>query len=274
MPELPEVITIRNDLRKEVLGKKISKVSVKKSYNRPLSSKTIKTHVLGHTVDEVSNVAKLLVLRLSSGKFVVTHLNMSGNLLFNVMDPYVKVSIHFDSNDVLHYSSVRMFGYLDIWGDSELQSFVSRYGKSPIESNMTWEEFKRTLKFKKGSIKKALLDQKAVSGIGNIYANDALYLSGVHPKRAPSSLTDADFKALFENVVLLLNEGIEHRGSTIDRYRDLYGKPGWHQNHFRIYGKENCMNCGSLVSRIKLDGRGTFFCPLCQPETDQCVLIS
>jgi len=273
MPELPEVLTITRDLDKEVRGKKVVGISTKQRYALNPSKSHFAKFVAGSSVSEVSNIAKLITIKMSSGYYIATHLNMSGRLLYNNEDPYIKISIRFDTGDILHYSSVRMFGYFEVWDTGQIGEYRNRYGKTALDETLTTEEFIAQLKRKNTHIKDALLDQKLISGIGNIYANDALYLSGIHPQTKPNKLSDVQIARLFENIKKLLMEGLKHRGSTIDRYCDIYGNPGSHQNHFKIYQKEHCAKCDKEVEFFKLSGRGTYFCPTCQPHDNQVRLL-
>lgn len=266
MPELPEVITIRNDLEKEIKNKTIVEILSFENY-RPEAVNLIKKNAVGKKIVGVSNIAKLILLHLDNGEYLATHLNMSGRLLYNTSDPYVKLALKFNTNDILHYSSIRMFGYFEHWLPVKVEEYSKRYGKVALDPTLALSDFISNLKRSNTYIKNNLLNQKFVSGIGNIYANDALHMSSIHPKRRTHSISDIEYKALFDNVKKILNEGIEHRGSTIDRYSDLYGKPGSHQNHFRIYGKrgQKCSNCGGSVTFEAIQGRGTFYCENCQP---------
>lgn len=198
---------------------------------------------------------------------------MSGRLLYNNKDPYVKITLGLDNGDTLNYSSVRMFGYFEVWSEQELNIYKTRYAKTILDETFSPEDFIKAIKRKNTHIKDALLDQKLVSGIGNIYANDALFMSKIHPQTKPSSLNDSQLKLLYENLKEIINEGLLHRGSTIDRYCDIYGKPGTHQNHFRVYKRQSCINCSSPIEIIKLNGRGTFFCAMCQPKDNQVRLL-
>lgn len=275
MPELPEIITIREDLKKEILGKRVIKVRKAKDYPLKHSMSMFKENIVGHEAVKVSNIAKLLTIEFSSGNFIVSHLNMSGNLLYNLTDPYVKISIEFNTGDVLHYSTVRMFGYFEVWSKENINEYKSRYGKTIIESGLTRDDFLEKLSNKNVPIKNVLLNQKIISGIGNIYANDALYMSKIHPKRKAKSLGEKELLLLFNNLQEILMEGVKNRGSSIDRYKDLYGKPGKQQEHFRIYGKKGkkCKVCGDGIKFEKIQGRGTFYCPTCQPENNQLKML-
>lgn len=276
MPELPEVITIRNDLRKEVLGKKITAIKTYSGYKLQPSKGAFEKHVLLSSISNISNIAKLLLIELSSGQFLAIHLNMTGLLLYNTKDPYIKVAFHFDTGDILHYSSIRMFGYCEVWDKTKVGLYRLNYGKSAIESDLSLEEFVQKISKTSTTIKTALLNQKLISGIGNIYANDALFMAGIHPKKRASDIPADKLKLLFEKVKEILAEGVKHRGSTIDRYRDLYGKMGSQQNYFRIYGKKDklCMQCKvSTVVSEKIQGRGTYYCEVCQPLSNQAGLF-
>lgn len=266
MPELPEVLTISKDLKREVVGKKVVEVVNYNNYKLNPSKEHFNNFVVNSTIEDVFNIAKLIVIKLSSKQFIATHLNMTGRLLYNTKDPYVKITLKLNDNSLLHYSSVRMFGYFEVKDESFINDYYKRYGKTALDTTLTLKEFKQKIKSKNTAIKHNLLNQKLISGIGNIYANDALFLSKIHPKAKTASLSEQQIKDLFNNVKLILNEGIIHRGSTIDRYADLYGKPGSHQNHFRVYGKKgkNCINCNNPISFEQFGGRGTYYCPNCQ----------
>lgn len=275
MPELPEVLTIKKDLKKEILGKKVVSVKKEKNYKPAHSTDLFSKYVVGHLVEDVDNIAKLLLIKLSSGKYIASHLNMSGILLYNTTDPYIKMSLEFDTGDMLYYSSVRMFGYFEVWDNIKLNEYKKRYGKTALDQDLSIEEFTKIIGSKNKPIKTVLLDQKLVSGIGNIYANDALFMSGINPYKKANLLGKEKLEELFYNIREILNEGIKNRGSSIDRYRDLYGKMGNQQNFFRIYGKreKNCNSCGNKIKFEKMQGRGTFYCDQCQPLDDRIRLL-
>ena len=266
MPELPEVLTIKNDLEKEILNKIIKDVEMVSNYPTKPTFLELKPLLLNKKVVQVSNIAKLLTIQLEDENILAIHLNMSGRLLYNASDPFVKIRITFNSNDILNFSSVRMFETFRIMNPQDLEKYKKQYGKLIIYENLSLQEFILNMKKKNTYIKNNLLDQKLVSGIGNIYATDALFLSKINPKQKTHKISDSEYKILFENLQALINEGIEHRGSTIDRYTDLYGKPGFHQKHFRIYGKKSspCIVCGNIVTFEKMNGRGTYYCENCQ----------
>jgi len=267
VPELPEVITIKTDLHKEIVGKTIVDMQQVNYYPLKTPFDEIKSKLLQKQVLDVSNIAKLLLVELTENTFLAIHLNMSGRLLFNKQDNFVKIKIYFNDGSKLNFSSVRMFETFDIWGPKKVENYKKNHGKTALDPTLTLQEFTNAMKKKNTYIKNVLLDQKLISGIGNIYACDALFLSKINPKTKISDISDKKYKELFKNVNLLLNESIKHRGSTIDRYADLYGNPGSHQNHFRVYGKkkgEPCMVCGTPIKFEKIQGRGTYYCSNCQ----------
>ncbi|KKU49887.1 MAG: Formamidopyrimidine-DNA glycosylase (Fapy-DNA glycosylase) [candidate division WWE3 bacterium GW2011_GWC1_47_10] len=265
MPELPEIITIRNDLQKELVGKRIVSVEFAKNYK---TAAGFAAGLENTTVVGISNVAKLIVIHLSNKKFIASHLNMSGLLLYNAPDQYVKIALAFDTRDKLYYSDTRLFGYFECWDEVKLTAYKKRHGTEALDQSLTPSIFANTLKKRKTSIKAALMDQTLISGIGNIYANDSLFMSCINPWTKTTELTDARYKMLLKNIREVLSEGVTHRGSSIDRYRDIYNKPGTQQNHFRIYGKagRNCNTCGTRIVFEKIQGRSTYICPKCQPK--------
>lgn len=267
MPELPEVITIRNDLAYEIKGKSVVDVSTYHEYPLNPSKSEFEKYVVNHQIEDVLNAAKLILIKMSSGRYIAVHLKMTGNLLYNYDDKYKKVTLHFSDKTFLHFSTVRKFGFFEVWDQEKKDSYIKRFGKTALESNLEAEEFKMLMRRRNTNIKNALLDQSLVSGIGNIYANDALYLAKIHPLKRTTNLTDSELENLFFKVQQVLDEGVKNRGSSIDRYKDLYGNPGNHQNHFYVYGKKGtlCTQCdNSSIKYEKIQGRGTFYCPVCQ----------
>ncbi len=269
MPELPEILTIKKDLRKEIRGKRIVSVLTTDGYELKPSESDFKKYAEGSAITEIDNVAKLLTVKLSSGAYIAVHLNMSGLLLYNTTDPYVKVTLIFDGGGKLHYSDTRLFGFFELWTVEKLAQYKNSHGMEALDSNLTADLFSKILKSKNTNIKNALMDQKLIGGVGNIYANEALFLSRINPKSSTRFIADSHYGKLLKNVKVVLNEGIKNRGSSIDRYRDIYNVPGRQQNYFRIYGKSggSCIDCKNKIVFEKLNGRGTYYCPFCQPST-------
>jgi formamidopyrimidine-DNA glycosylase len=161
-----------------------------------------------------------------------------------------------------------MFGYAKVINSEESEKLEKKYGPTPFHKDLNPEKLLTILKSRKTQIKRALLEQDLISGLGNIYANDSLWLSNIHPERITHSITIKEAEKLLEAMKTILSEGIEHRGSTLDdkMYVDIYGKEGSHQNHFRVYGKalKPCPKCGSKIKGIVVAQRSTFYCPQCQ----------
>ncbi len=267
MPELPEIITIRNDLAREVVGKKVVGITTHADYPLNPSKEHFEKHVIGHKIENVSNIAKLIIFKISSGKYISVHLKMTGNLLFDTDDKYKKISLNFNDGSVLHYSTVRKFSFFEVWDETKKDNYANRFGKTALESNLGAQEFAELIKSRKVGIKTALLDQRLVSGIGNIYANDALYLAKIHPNHKTRKLKNQQLKTLFEKVIFVMEQGVKNRGSSIDRFKDIYGQSGDHQNHFWVYGKRGnkCAQCNmDIIQFEKIQGRGTYYCLTCQ----------
>lgn len=168
---------------------------------------------------------------------------------------------------------MRMFGRVNLLNKDELTQFKEKFGPEPIDENLTEEVFLRQIQSKRTNIKKALLDQSIISGMGNIYAIDALWLAKIHPETKTSDLNPALAQKLLTSSREILQEGIKNRGVSMSDYVDLFGKSGNQQNYFRIYKQKNCPKCQSKVEFIQLNGRGTYYCPTCQPRRNNPDLL-
>ena len=163
----------------------------------------------------------------------------------------------------LRYCDKRNFGKLKILTKNDFDEFSSKYGPEPTTS-LKVADFIKQLTKKRTNIKNALLDQKLISGMGNVYANDALWIAQIHPETKTTDLSLERAEKLLQACVEILQEGIKHRGISMSDYVDLFGKKGQQQNHFRIYKKDTCRRCGTKTEVTKLNGRGTYYCPTCQ----------
>ena len=271
MPELPEVIVIRNGLRNEIIGKKI--VDLEIFSNHPLipSKSHFNDFVVGNTITNVSNTAKLLVITLASSYHVVVHLKMTGNILYNTSDKYTKISFKLSDGSEVNYSTIRKLGFLEIWDDKKLEQYSQRYGKTVLESNLEPDEFISIAKGRKKSIRNTILDQSIISGVGNIYANEALFLTSINPKTMTNALSEQQLEKLLKNRKKVMKMGIEHGGSSIDRYKNIFGELGTQQDHFLVYGKKGqlCTQCKSCeILYEKYQGRGIYYCPNCQNNNE------
>jgi formamidopyrimidine-DNA glycosylase len=276
MPELPEVTTIVTDLNKYISGHIIKKAVVAKDYNVLPENDTFISQVTNKKVVRVFRVAKNILMELDDSNFILTHLAMTGRLLLRdpsaERDQWIRVVYVLEKQDDrsikhLRFTDVRMFGKTALINTTELEQLRQKYGPEPIKPSITPEEFLSAITSKKTNIKNALLDQKVVSGLGNIYATDALFIAGIHPMTKTAEINLATAAKLLRAAQDVLNEGIANRGSTLSdkMYVDIFGKEGNQQEHFRIYSKLMCPTCGGKVEVLNINGRGTYFCPTCQP---------
>lgn len=271
MPELPEVETIRRDLEKVLVGKKILSVSTDAPKLFEPSFKAVSESIAGQTIKSINRRAKLLYLHLSNNLYLLIHLKMTGRLLLrrkgDLKDEFQHVVFTLSGGEELRFADMRLFGYLKLVDELELKKVLGEYGPEPL-ADMTLENFKDIFQGKKRPVKLLLLDQELISGVGNIYANEALFAAGIDPRRKADSLSDEEVARLFSAIEKVLSDGLHYRGTTAsdDKYVDAYGKKGQYQEHLRVYGREglSCPKCGVKVQRINLSGRGTFFCPQCQ----------
>ena len=274
MPELPEVHTIVTDLNKHISGYKISDVIISSSYKTIPDNTVFRRTILGKSIIEVTRIAKNIIIKISSGNYIFIHLAMTGRVLLrkpsDKPDGWVCVVLKIGKNGnkkEVRFTDVRKFGKMGVVGEKGIQSLLNKYGPEPLNTNLTSEQFLNIIKSKKTNIKNALLDQNLISGLGNIYATDALFLSCINPQTQTSKITLNMTKRLLESSRLVLKEGIKNRGSTLpDRaYVDIFGNEGSQQKYLKIYMKEKCPKCNMGVKFIKINGRGTYFCENCQP---------
>jgi formamidopyrimidine-DNA glycosylase len=265
MPELPEVETIKRELEKVVLGKKITEVCV----HNPLvvrqpSVERFKTGLKGAIIKNILRKAKVIILELSNKKSLVIHLKMTGQLIYPGDGKKSRASFHLSDGKILDFNDQRLFAELRLLDDWRSFKFIQGLGPEPFD--MSLEQFKERLASKRTKIKPLLMDQAFISGIGNLYAAEALFRAKIHPERPAVSLKDKEKEALFKEIKDTLNEAIYYKGSSVDQYVQLSGQRGEYVKHHRVYGREGkpCFVCKSPIKRTALGGRGTYFCPKCQ----------
>ncbi|MGE5197965.1 MAG: DNA-formamidopyrimidine glycosylase [Deltaproteobacteria bacterium] len=265
MPELPEVETIKRDLEKAVLDKKIVEVRI---YNpmviRQINPEKFRKELAGVKIKNVRRKAKVLVIGLSSGKFLVIHLKMTGQLVYPGDAKNSRVSFLLSDGKTLDFNDQRLFGELRILDDWRSLKFIQRLGPEPFD--LSQDDFKEMLSRKKTKIKSLLMDQTFISGIGNLYAAESLFGARIHPERVASSLSDKEKEALLGAIKNVLSSAITYGGSSVDNYVRLSGKPGDYVRHHKVYGREGklCLVCSGPIKKMMLGGRGTYFCPRCQ----------
>ena len=265
MPELPEVETIRRELAREITNKKIVdfKTTKPKLIKEP-SVAGFKKGVIGEGVKEVSRKAKLLIIKLREDKFLVIHLRIAGWLLYGEEDPRARAVFYLSDGKVLNYMDSRVLGELRLCKDYRDLEFVKKLGPEALDISLS--RFRELVMTKKTKIKVFLLDQTLISGLGNIYAQEVLFLSKIDPRRLANSLSENEIKLLHGKIVSILKEAIKYKGSSVDTYRDLGGDRGGMEKRLKVYGRkaEKCYFCKRPLEKISLGGRGTCFCSHCQ----------
>ncbi|MBI4993108.1 MAG: bifunctional DNA-formamidopyrimidine glycosylase/DNA-(apurinic or apyrimidinic site) lyase [Candidatus Magasanikbacteria bacterium] len=284
MPELPEVETIRQDLRKKILNKKIIgvKTTVKARLNK--SRAAFARFLIGKKLVDIGRVGKLLIFVLSGkGNYLLVHLKMTGQLIYRrgrevvagghsdsgqveLPGNYTRAEFIFADKSVLYFNDLRRFGYLHLVGEKELAEIKSKYGIEPLTKDFTFKNFLSRLQNKKTSIKSALLNQSLFAGIGNIYADESCFLAGIRPAVKVSKLTGVQANKLYRSIESVIRKSINKRGTTFSSYVDSDGRIGGFKKLLNVYGRvgEKCRRCKTVIKKIKLNGRGTHFCPGCQ----------
>jgi formamidopyrimidine-DNA glycosylase len=280
MPELPEVETVARDLRGLVTGATITGVRV--SWLRTLRSQdpdAFAAGVIGRTITGTSRRAKLVVLDLDDGGAITIHLKMTGQLFVVPAtapeDPYLRLVLELADGRELRFRDIRKFGRVglarrdapdgDLTGELGGEKGFKGFGPEPLDERFTARVFRRRIRARKGRLKPLLLDQSFVAGIGNIYADEALWSARLHPLRSAASLRPADEGRLYRSIVRILAEAVERRGSSIDDYTAPEGD-GSMQERLLVYQRagEPCPRCGRPVRRVIVGGRATHFCSWCQ----------
>jgi formamidopyrimidine-DNA glycosylase len=277
VPELPEVETIRRDVEREFVSKRIKKVEVtgSRSIRRHITADEFVARVEGRTLVSVRRRGKYLLLRLDSGDVVVAHMGMSGQLLR--VDPKEPVAKHthvvltFVGAPDLRFVDPRTFGEMFVTTPDDLEAVVpelAHLGFDPIEDPMSWTDFASLLVARKTKLKPLLMDQRFVAGIGNIYADEILFNAGLRYDRRSDTLTPQEIRRLYRAMIEIIQDAVKHRGSSLadDQYRDLFGDSGGFQRLHNVYDREGgpCPRCRSAIMRVKTGGRSSFFCPHCQ----------
>jgi formamidopyrimidine-DNA glycosylase len=274
MPELPEVETVRRTLNQLVVGKTIERVSVrlKRIIQHPDDIQVFAHLLEGQTIHSVERRGKFLRFMLDDVT-MVSHLRMEGRYgLYqgdDPVEPHTHVLFHFTDGTELRYKDVRQFGTMHIFPrDQDLEEKpLKKLGLEPLDESFTLKAFQDVLKERSTKIKPLLLNQEYIVGIGNIYVDESLYLAGVHPEREAQSLSRQETAKLHEAIIQTLKDAVEAGGSSIKSYVNGQGEIGMFQHQLKMYGRkgEACLTCGSAIEKTVVAGRGTHFCPICQP---------
>lgn len=259
MPELPEVETIRRYLHNTIVGKEISRIEVFNA-NSFIGDAAI---VVGKKIIDTYRKGKVLNICLDDGTFLSVHLKMSGQLLENgTPGNYTRIIIHFTDATHLIFNDMRKFGWI-----KHVPKMEGTDAPDVTRPEYTLDYFSQLVQSSKKPIKTLLMDQDKIAGVGNIYANDALFTAKVLPMRIANSLAKDEITLLYQSVKDTIAEGIQHMGSSAsDVYISPDGSPGSYQNHFKVYSREGepCRVCGTPILREKQAGRSSFYCPHCQ----------
>ena len=266
MPELPEVETIRLQLKPLLIGQSIFKTTVYKEKSFQGKPKLLS----GARITDLARYAKMLIIETDKGLSLAVHLKMTGQLIYkrqiekaNLPDKYTRVMIQLKDGSRLFFNDIRRFGWMRIV--KNIKDITANLGPDPFK--LTASQFHKILAQSAKPIKLFLMDQEKLAGVGNIYANEALFLAKIHPLVKADKVTGEKSDGLFKFLLLVLKKGIKYGGSSDNDYLNAFGEKGEMQEHLLVYGRKDrpCPNdCGDKIKRIVVGGRGSFFCPNCQ----------
>lgn len=291
MPELPEVQTIVDDLNKKIRGLTITDVWTDwpKYFKRSLGGwERFKKTVKNKKIKNVWRVGKNIIFDLSGDKKMLIHQKMTGHLLIGhwqiknnrpiltekgllaeKVNDYIHAVFWLSKNKMMGFSDLRKFGKILVVDKKDFNNLedIKNIGPDPLESSFKFKEFKNLITKKRRVIKKILMDQNVISGIGNIYADEILFTARIHPLKKTEKLSEKELKTIFEATKKILKKAIRLRGTSTSDYRDTSGKKGGYGDVRLVYQREGkkCPNkCGGIIKRIKIGGRSAHFCPICQ----------
>ena len=268
MPELPEVETIKNELAPHIIGHTITGVTLFwEGIVRQPPVEEFCSRLIGQTITGVERRGKYLIFGLSSSELLIIHLKMTGSLLLKPPDRFVRAIIQLDDGKKIYFRDPRKFGVM--WLVKDKNTIGDKLGPEPLEDDFTTKIMAEALKKRTAPIKALLCDQGLVAGIGNMYADEALFLAKIHPLRPGKSLSKAEIKRLHRAIQQVLSAAIGDKGASVDTYFRPGGEIGTAHFQFRVaHGRgRSCPVCGTPLERIPVRNRGSYFCPKCQPET-------
>ncbi len=268
MPELPEVETIRQELTPYVIGKTITGVMLfwDRIVRRP-SPEEFKSGVIGRRIIDLTRRGKYLFFHLDDGHVLVMHMKMTGSLIVDPADDrFTRAILELDNGSKLHFWDPRKFGVM--WLDGDCDPVLAKLGPEPLDEDFTPEVLASILKGRTAPVKPVILDQALIAGIGNMYADEALFDAKIHPERIAGNLTYAEVKRLHASIIRALQKALVLKGASVRNYIRPDGTAGTAHDEFNVaHGTgKNCPRCGTVIKRIVVRGRGTYFCPKCQKK--------
>jgi formamidopyrimidine-DNA glycosylase len=273
VPELPEVETVRRRLAPVLEGHRLERVEISdERLTRPFDPVDVARALEGERVREVGRRGKYLIVRFESGRALLIHLRMTGSLRHAPAgtlgdDPYRRAVVRLDDGSDVAYRDVRRFGTWLLLEPSEVDEYVdARVGREPLDATFRARDLAERLATRRAPVKAAILDQRTVAGVGNIYADEALWRARIHPLTPARDLAPDELRALHRGIRRALEHGIARQGSTLRDYALPDGTTGGMQREFKVYGRtgEPCDRCGTPIEKIRAAGRGTWYCPSCQ----------
>ena len=269
VPELPEVETIRRDLEAAIVRRRIVAVSVlDPKLVRAPSVPAFCAQLEGATLNATGRRGKYLLLSLER-RWLVLHLMMTGRILLrDTLEPlpHTRLVMAFDRGPSMHFVDTRRFGQARLVEDSELATLLHRLGPEPVSPGFQWQVLREGFRGRTAAVKSALLDQRTVAGLGNIYADESLWLARIHPATPAGAIGPRKLRQLADAIVTVLLEAIAHGGTSFRTYENVRGRPGSHRVRLKVFQRtgQPCPRCGRPIRRIVLGQRGTHFCSRCQ----------
>ncbi|MDD5638630.1 MAG: DNA-formamidopyrimidine glycosylase [Candidatus Pacebacteria bacterium] len=289
MPELPEVETTIRQLKTKVLNRTFVDfwTDTPKIIKKPKNINDFKKQIIGKKILNLRRKGKNIIFDLSENKSLLIHQKLTGHLLFGEwkllnnkwvpvkknalaekINSYIHLLFVFDNNKMMALSDLRKFAKVELWDKDKLENsdVFKKIGIDPMDKNFTFKKFKEILKNKKGPIKKILMNQEIIAGIGNIYSDEILWDSKIHPLTKISSLEDKELKKIYLSIKKILKKAIKLKGESFSDYRLPSGEKGGFDKERKVYRRENqqCFRCKNLIKRVKINNRSAYFCPFCQ----------
>lgn len=270
MPELPEVQTIVNDLQ-ILAGDKFTGFWT--NFEKAIKSNDFEKKLIGQKIKSVQRISKNIVFELSDEKFLILHLKMTGKLILSHQSSVISNQKHLhhvfslQKNGTIEFHDIRKFATLEIITKEKLLKMTEEKGIDPLSKDFTFTKFKTlSKKYTNKNIKSFLMDQKVISGIGNIYASEIPHEAKLNPFRKMNSLSEAELQILHGSIIKILKRAVKLRGTSFNDYRDAKNLRGSFQNHLKVYKKagKNCAKCGTIIEKSVVEQRSTFHCPTCQ----------